>query len=719
LLGHGDGLALRDLLDPQALADTESELQRLAEHRRARNPDEIADLLRILGPLTTTEVDLRSAVGDVGAVLAELASSRRAIEVRIGGEVLWADPTDAPILRDALGTALPPGIAESLLSAVDDPVGRLLGRYARTHGPFVAAEPASRFGLGVAVVTDSLRRLAGSGRLAEGEFRPLGSRDRPGDSGGGPEFVDADVLRLLRRRSLAALRAEVEPVERQALARFLPAWNSIGTLRGPAALRGADGLLRAVEQLAGALIPASALESLVLPARIPGYTPAMLDELTTVGEVLWTGHGSLAGDDGWIALHLADTAPLTIPLPDGDAVRPSGELHRAILDVLGGGGAFFFRPLAEAVAESLRAHPAGNGAASTGTPAVTPVDDSSLADALWDLVFAGLVTSDSLAPLRARLTGGRPTHRSRTTAPRARMRGPSGLALLSAGRAGRAGGSGRSGSVAGGVRRGTPPSVVGRWSLVPDPETDPTVRAAAAAEVLLDRHGIVTRGAVVAEGTPGGFAGVYRVLATLEETGRIRRGYFVEGLGAAQFASAGAVDRVRGFAGRPDQEQTAGRGLVLAAADPANPYGAALPWPDRGSAEPSSAADATEVVTKNSATNVTNVTNVTNAANAASVERHRAARRAGALVVLVDGAAVLYAERGGRSLLSFTADRDALDAAAAALAERVASGRIGSLTVARIDGTEALTVGGPVPEALTGAGFIMTPRGLRLRSVPR
>jgi len=257
---------------------------------------------------------------------------------------------------------------------------------------------------------------------------------------------------------------------------------------------------------------------------------------------------------------------------------------------------------------------------------------------------------------------------------------------------------------------------------VPDPETDPTVRAAAAAEVLLDRHGIVTRGAVVAEGTPGGFAGVYRVLATLEETGRIRRGYFVEGLGAAQFASAGAVDRVRGFAGRPDQEQTAGRGLVLAAADPANPYGAALPWPDRGSAEPSSAADATDVVTKNSATNVTNVTNVTNAANAAnaaSVERHRAARRAGALVVLVDGAAVLYAERGGRSLLSFTADRDALDAAAAALAERVASGRIGSLTVSRIDGTEALTVGGPVPEALSGAGFIMTPRGLRLRSVPR
>ena len=189
---------------------------------------------------------------------------------------------------------------------------------------------------------------------------------------------------------------------------------------------------------------------------------------------------------------------------------------------------------------------------------VAPISDAAIAEALWDLVFAGLVTSDTLAPLRARLTGGKTAHRSRAPVPRARLRGPSGLALLSAGRAGRAGGSGRSGSAAGGVRRGTPPSVVGRWSLVPDPETDPTVRAAAAAEVLLDRHGIVTRGAVVAEGTPGGFAGVYRVLATLEETGRIRRGYFVEGLGAAQFASAGAVDRVRGFAGRPDQEPTDG-----------------------------------------------------------------------------------------------------------------------------------------------------------------
>ena len=749
LLGHGDGLALRDLLDPTALADIEAELQRVPDDRRARTVDEIADLLRILGPLTTIEVDLRSSLADVGAALAELESARRVMQVRVGGELMWADPTDAPVLRDALGTALPPGLAESLLDPADDPLGRLLGRYARTHGPFVATEPASRFGLGIAVVTDGLRRLAGSGRLAEGEFRPLGSSEYRADAGGGPEFVDAEVLRLLRRRSLAALRAEVEPVEKQALARFLPAWNGIGVLRGSDALRGTDGLLRAVEQLAGALIPASALESLVLPARIPGYTPALLDELTTAGEVQWTGHGSLAGDDGWISLHLADTSALTIPLPDVDARPPSGDLHRAILELLGGGGAFFFRPLAEAVAAVVGGQASATAASATAVSASgsVDVDDTAIADALWDLVFAGSVTSDTLAPLRARLVGGRTAHRSRTPRPRARMRGPSGLALLSAGRQ-----RGRpAATAAGGIRRGVPPSVVGRWSLVPAVETDATVRTHAAAEVLLDRHGIVTRGAVVAEGTVGGFASVYRVLAALEETGRIRRGYFVEGLGAAQFASAGAVDRVRAFATRPDDGEPH-QGLVLAAADPANPYGAALPWPGatgggdtvaerggsggsvnggagNGGAGNGGAGNGGAGVRDGAAGSGAGKTGTAGngavgggngAGNAGSAgDRHRPARRAGALTVLVDGEAVLFAERGGRSVLSFSADPDLLLVAAEALSERVRSGRIGSLTITKIDGADALTVGGAVVDALTAAGFTMTPRGLRLRSPVR
>ncbi len=660
LLGHGDGLALRDLLDPGALASVEADLQRLSEARRARDADEIVDLLRILGPLSTVEIDLRSSVSDLTDALDALVAARRIMRIRIAGQDRWADPTDAAVLRDALGTALPPGVAESLLEPVDDPLGRLLRRYARTHGPFLAAEAAARFGLGVAVVTDALRRLVSSGRVAEGEFRPLGGVGSARVGEPGTEFVDAEVLRLLRRRSLAVLRAEVEPVDRRALARFLPAWNGIGVGRG--GLRGVDGVLRAVEQLAGALVPASALESLVLPARVTDYRPAMLDELMAAGDVLWTGHGSLAGDDGWVALHPAESAALTIPLPSPDAVVPDGELHRAVRDALAGGGGFFFRPLADSV-----------------VAAGLSASDVEIAEALWELVFAGLVSSDTLAPLRARLTGGRTTHRPKAAAPRVRLRGPSGLAMLSGQlRAGQHG--------AGGVRRAVPPSVVGRWSLVPDVQADSTVRTHAAAEVLLDRHGVVTRGAVVAEGVPGGFAGVYRVLSAMEETGRIRRGYFVEGLGAAQFATAGAVDRVRGFAPPPDTDRGVGEAMVLAAADPANPYGAALNWP-----EPV----------------------------AAGTDSHRPSRRAGALTVLVDGATALFAERGGRTMLSFTGDPAVLSVAAAALAELVRSGRIGSMTITKVDGADTLADRGPVVQALTDAGFTLTPRGLRLRGPGR
>ena len=693
LLGGGDGLSLRDLLDPQALATTEADLQRLSEHRRARSVDEIADLLRILGPLTTEQVAERSTGTDAAAALDDLVSARRAIGVRVGGIERWADPADAPLLRDALGTALPPGIAPSLLEPIADPLGRLLGRYARTRGPFVARDAADAFGLGVAVVTDALRRLAGSGRVVEGEFRPLGQTGLPAGSendlsaadgvrpgaDGAREFVDAEVLRLLRRRSLAALRAEVEPVPADALGRFLPAWNGIVAPPKPVAVPtdgfypigpsskapvarppgGMDALLRAIEQLAGAVLPASALETLVLPARIRAYAPAMLDELTSSGEVLWTGHGALGGDDGWISLHLADSAALTMPvrtdelLGNGDA--PDGELHRALLAVLSRGGAFFFRALTDAVADEM-------GSFSS---------DDTIAEVLWDLVFAGLVTGDTLTPLRARLTGGRTTHKTKAAAPRVRQRGVSGLALLSAGRQQRVGPA---------VRRGGPPMVAGRWSLIPEVETDPTIRAHAAAEVLLDRYGIVTRGAVVAEETPGGFAAVYKVMSAFEESGRVRRGYFVEGLGAAQFATAGAVDRVRAFVST-DADRVPGGGLVLAAADPANPFGGALPWPDRDG-------DGT----------------------------HRPARRAGALVVLVDGAPVLYAERGGRTLISFSTVPADLQEGARALAEKVTGGAIGSLTITKVNGTDAVAGSGPVMEALTDNGFAVTPQGLRLRS---
>ena len=677
LLGTSDAMSLRDLLDPAAMATVQRDLQRLSEGRRARGDDEIADLLRILGPLSTEEVAERSEPDvDVGAALDRLAGARRAMTVRIAGDERWADPADAAMLRDALGVALPVGVAEAFLAGGADPLARLLGRYARTHGPFTADEPAAQFGLGVAVVRDGLARLADTGRLATGEFRPLGS---PGAVDGAPEYVDAEVLRLLRRRSLAALRAEVEPVPPETLGRFLPAWNGIA---GSSSSRGGvDAVLRAVEQLAGAVLPASALETLILPARVPGYAPSMLDELASAGEVLWAGHGALGTDDAWISLHPAGTAELTLPTAQAP---PDGTLHRAILAVLDGGGGFFFPALLRAVRDELAGDRGPVDQGGGAVPAESPPSERAVLEALWDLVFAGLVSGDTLGPLRARLAGGHTAHRTRRPAPRSRMRPPSRLSLLGS----------RDGTAAAGRAAPYPAEAAGRWSLLPTAAPDPTVRLHAAAELLLDRYGIVTRGSVLAEDTPGGFAGVYRVLSALEESGRIRRGYFVEGLGAAQFASPGAVDRVRAMAPRPGDDVAAGGedAVVLAAADPANPYGSALPWPESAQPDPDTASAAGDK------------------------EGHRPARRAGALVCLVDGRLVLYAERGGRTMLTFDADPAALDAAAAALAGLVHTGRVASLTITRIDGVSVQGSGHPAVAALQRNGFAASPRGLRLRA---
>ncbi len=652
LLGRGEGASLRDLLDPEALDRTEADHQLLSEERRVRDAEGVADALRRLGPLTVAQVRARSTAPDEAEDwLASLASTRRAIRVRIGGDDTWAAVEDAGRLRDALGTALPVGLPDAFTEPVPDPLGDLLARFARTRGPFTAAEAAVRFGLGVAVVTSALQRLAGSGRVTEGEFRPLPS----GGTTGHREFCDAEVLRVLRRRSLAALRKEVEPVTGRDLARFLPAWQHVGPVSGGSAdgrLRGGDGVVRAVEQLAGAVLPASAVETLVLPARVAGYASALLDELTSAGEVIWRGHGALAGDDGWVSLHLADTATLTLAATDLDTPAPEG-LAALVLEVLTGGGAYFFRALVDAVSR------AGG----------TAVRDDELAAAVWDLVWAGLVTNDTLAPLRV-LTGGRATHRT-PRAPRARTARRGVLA------AARYGGAPPARPTL--PSRTGPPTMAGRWSLVPTTHPDPTVRAAAYAEVLLDRYGVVTRGAVTAEEATGGFAAVYRVLSGFEDAGRVRRGYFVEHLGAAQFATPGAVDRLRAAAGDAatgtvDRDGPL-RGLVLAATDPANPYGAALPWPE-GPGRPG--------------------------------------RRAGALVVLVDGLLSLYLERGGRSVLSFTEDPAVLAAGASALAATAQRGTLGRVTVTRVDGVDVLDTRSPLTDALDAAGFRATPRGLRL-----
>ncbi|MEU3115179.1 DEAD/DEAH box helicase [Micromonospora chalcea] len=619
LLGRVD---LRELLDPEVLAETARQLRWRTEQRRPRDPEDVVELLRVVGDLSSAELAER---GVPESWADELAAARRVLRVRIAGEDRWVVVEDAARLRDALGVALPVGVAEAYLAPVADPLTDLVARYARTHGPFAAATCAARFGLGVFVVEQALRRLAANGRVVSGEFAP---------DTVGTQWCDAEVLRLLRRRSLAALRREIEPVPPRALATFLPRWQQVGS-----SARGVEAVAAALEQLQGVNVPASALERLVLPARVADYSPAQLDELCASGEVVWAGAGAISGGDGWVTLAYADVAPLLLPTPD-EALTLT-PLHESVLDALADGQALFFRSLSDRVGAT---------------------DDAALSGAVWDLVWAGHLTNDTLAPLRAALGAGG-AHRSRPSAPRTRYRRPGRVALPS---------------------RGGPPTMAGRWSRLPERDSDPTRRAAALADLLLERHGVVTRGAVVAEQVTGGFAAVYPVLSALEERGAARRGYFVEGLGAAQFAVPGAVDRIRALA--DDSQGRGGPAVVLAATDPANPYGAALPWPERV---------------------------VDSGDGAAPATGHRAGRKAGALVVLVGGDVVLYVERGGRTILSFTDDTDTLGAAGKALADAVHSGALGAISVERADG-EAVHAS-PLRDALTAAGFRATPRGLRLR----
>jgi ATP-dependent Lhr-like helicase len=629
LLGRAE---LRELLDAGVIAKTEAELQRLDPERRVRDLEGVVDLLRVVGPLTVDEIVARSWLHnaasespdsespDIDALrnaLTSLARDNRLLRASISGSDRWAVIEDASRLRDALGVPLPIGVPSAFVEPVADPVGDLVSRYARTHGPFAASAVAERYGLGVAVVLDSLRRLGSDRRVVEGEFRPGAT---------GSEWVDAEILRRLRSRSLAALRHEVEPVSHDTLARFLPAWQNVGTSATLPKLTGIDGLVQVIDQLGGVALPASAWETLILPSRLRNYTPAWLDELTVTGEVLWSGVGSLAGSDGWVSLHLADNSALTLAAPQDTETTA---LQREILVSLAGGGAFFFRQL-------------GNAVGST--------DDAELTTALWDLVWAGLVTNDTFSPLRSFLGGkAAPSRVPRTRAYRGR-----GRPTL--------------------PTQAGPPSVAGRWSLLPLAEGDTTIRAKATAEMLLERHGVVTRGAVMSEGVRGGFSLVYKVLSSFEETGRARRGYFVDGLGGAQFATGATVDRLRHFTRDPDSNEDA-VAVTLAATDPANPFGAALGWPP--------------------------------------ATGHRPGRKAGALVVIVDGFLTLYVERGGKTVLTFTDDEARLTAAASSLAATVRS-RLGKMRVELVDGE--FSIGTPLGKMLIEAGFAATPQGLRLRT---
>ncbi len=626
LLGQEE---LRELLDPDALADLELSLQALVDDRAATTLDQVHDLLRRLGDLSADEVSARTAGGAPVAApwLAELEAARRAVRVRIAGDERWIAIEDVARYRDGVGVTAPVGVPAAFLGPAAGALDGLLARYARTHGPFLTPEPARRWGLPAGIVADGLERLLANGSLLLGEFRPGGAER---------EWCDPDVLRLLRRRSLARLRREVEPVDPAALGRFLPAWHGVAPVGGPGAdaspFRGSAALERlaeVVDQLAGVAIPASVLERDVLPARVPGYQPRLLDELGAMGEVGWVGRGSLGRDDGRIALFRPGRDALRPVTPPDGAERPESERHDLIREHLGRRGASFYREI----------HAAAGGGS-----------DRVMLDALWDLVWVGEVTNDTFAPLRA-LRWKRPTGGNGTRRP-----GPGRLTALG------------------------PPEAAGRWSLVEaTTELTATERLHAQALALLERYGVLTREAVASEGVDGGFAGVYPVLRALEDAGRIRRGYFVDGLGAAQFALAGALDRLRAVR-EPADRPAEGSVHLLAAADPANPYGAALPWPRRGEAD-----------------------------------RRPLQRAAGAYVVLVDGVAALYLERGGSTLQTLPpADDPAVaDAAVRALGALVGTGRARELVIRKVDGLPIADA--PFRDQLLDSGFSAGYRGLVLR----
>ena len=612
---------LRELLDPEVLADVELELQCIADGRRARSADELHDVFRKVGDLSADEVDLRAEDGAAGW-LAMLLTERRVIEVALGGETRYAAAEDAARYRDAFGCSLPLGLPMAFTEPVARPLEEVVGRYARTHGPFLTADVAKRFGAPPERIAGALAALEGDERLVIGEFRPEGvSR----------EFCDVDVLRQLRRRSLAALRKEVEPVEQEAFARFLTAWHDI-----PAGRRGIDALVETLGVLSGTALVASTVETDVLPVRVAGFRPPMLDELCTAGEVIWVGAGALGARDGRVRLCFADQLPLLAPGWE-DREPAEGALQEAIRTLLAEQGASFWGQIRSAAPGA---------------------QDQELLAALWDLVWAGEVTNDSLAPLRSVIGGAKvkAAAKGRTAYGRSRPR-------------------------PGRLTRIGPPAGQGRWSLVAPllrPVPTPTEAAHAQAMQLVERYGVVTREAVMAEGLVGGFSAVYGVLKVLEERGQVRRGYFVDGLGAAQFAVPGAVDRLRAARETPDpiiRPDDVPDPIVLAATDPAQPYGAALAWP---------------------------------------ATMGRPARNASSLVVLRAGRPLVWFDRRGHHLVTFP---DALQdvAWAGSLIDLVKSGRMKAVEIRKIDGDGLADAPAGLVDLLRSAGFADGYRGLVAR----
>jgi ATP-dependent Lhr-like helicase len=638
LLGQEE---LRDLIDADALEQVEHDLQHRSERTRAATRDELHDVLRRVGDLTGDEAAQRVHPGiDAAALLAELDRERRAVRMRIGGEERWIDAADAGLYRDALGAMPPGGLPEAFLADVPDALVRLLRRYAQTNGPFATAAPRARYALDP---TPALQELERAGELVRGELRP-------GGTSGEREWCDVDVLRRLRRASLAVLRKEIEPADQRAFAAFLPAWHGVD--KHPPGGAGVDRLREQLVPLQCLALTPETWEQDVLPRRVGAYAATWMDALCASGELVWVGAGALGRTNGRVALLFREDAGLLGP-PPHKSDPPSGPDHGAVRARLTAGSCFF-------------------------TDLLIDVDlpPEALQEALWDLAWAGEVTNDAFAPLRApRLT----------------------LARAQRASAARAGRSGRRFSSR---RGGAQAQVQGRWSLTAplfdmpaQPVAggwDPSQRRRAIAELLLERHGIVTRELALAEGVPGGFSAIYPELAQLETLGVARRGYFVEGLGGAQFALPGAVERLR--AQKAPEEAPP---LVLAATDPAQPYGAALPWPKRRDDLPGPSRAGEPV------------------AAARSVAGRRPARAPGATVVLAGSEPVLYLERGGKALQVLVDPDDArVPAALQALADHARAGRLKRIALEKVDGEPVM--GTRWETALAEVGFRGGPRRLTL-----
>lgn len=659
LLGE---VALKDLLEAEAIRQVISELQRTKPGWQLKGSTGVLDLLRTLGPLTAKEIGERidPSSGDHMDLIGDLLVNRQAYEARLGGQVYLAAMEDAGLLAHASGTPPPQGVPSAFLNVQGDPLRSLVVRYAATNGPFTAEGAAARFQVAQATMETTLRSLAEEGRVLRGRFLP----DELFDYEAGPDsqWVAKPVLEKLRSRSLALLRGAVEPVGRSSYARFLTRWQYADS-----SLNGVDGAHTVVEQLAGVYLPASTWETLVFPQRVRDYKPHYLESLVSSGEVHWVGFQAIGSTDGWVAFYPAGVDVFNAP-DEGAAGEPMGDLAAAILEALAQRGALF----APAIAAEV-----GSG-----------VSEPHFEEAMWDLVWRGKITSDSVSALRAKVSGRRSAQKTNRRRSRARSWG---RAHTSATRQGVSSLSQQ-------------PSLAGRWSLteslsgaLSDSAADFEEASSTALTVwlacMLDRYGVVTRGAVASEQFPGGFAAAYRLLAQFEQEGACQRGYFIEGLGAAQFALPGAVDYLREV-----HEETQKGGMpsavTLSATDPANPYGAALPWPP-----------------------------VEGDVSA------RPKRNPGALVSMLDGKPALYLERGGKTALTFEGaetegegpseqhegpDGEACrEATAKSMVGAARAGHLATFTIEKVGG-EPVGVS-PWEEAFLAAGFEKVPRGVVLR----